>query len=592
MPLPPSSRRGQKSALGPQFGDSPGLDDVLWRGLRVESEWPIPRDMSSTGGDKPTPEGVFATTHWSLVIAAGGPSSTTAAEALASLCRAYWYPLYAHIRRRGNDVELARDLTQELFADLLARGAIARVQEDKGRFRSFLMKAADNHLHRAHRDAQTQKRGGGAAVISFDSAEGEERLSLESDGELSPDAAYDRRWAMTTLEVVRKRTRAEFAANGRIELFDLLRPHLFGDAEALPYDAISRQTGMSVGAIKQTTFRLRQRFGELLRTEVAETLVDGASGRSLVLTNLSTAHAGSYTVTVSNPAGSITSEPAVLDVDTQFTFLSTSPVSRDFAWGPSWVDYDGDGLLDLYAAGDSGHLLYHNEGDGTFTKVGRTNAIVARSYPQGSVGAGYWADYDGDGLPDLFTPVGWGNGFERNQLFRGLGSGRFLSVTIGPVGQEMTEGISAAWADFNRDGILDLFVANLATDPTSSKPIRNTLYLGQPGGTFVRWRPPGFEAVQSRNYGCAVGDFNGDGYPDIALALRQNGVLMNVVLFNLAGKDFEPVVLNTGGSNYGGIAAGDFDNNGALDLFQAAASGLVPVQGRRRGPIGPESRPR
>jgi RNA polymerase sigma-70 factor (ECF subfamily) len=214
----------------------------------------------------------FATTHWSLVLAAGGSTSPTTAEALAALCQAYWFPLYAHIRRRGHNAESARDLTQDLFADLLARGAIGRAQEDKGRFRSFLMKAADNHLHRTHRNSQTQKRGGGAEIVSFDTAQAEEMLSQDPEGNRPPDAEYDRRWALATLERTRQRLRSEFAACGRIELFDLLRPHLFGDADTLPYEEISRQTGMSVGAIKQTTFRLRRRFGELLRVEVAETL--------------------------------------------------------------------------------------------------------------------------------------------------------------------------------------------------------------------------------------------------------------------------------------------------------------------------------
>lgn len=219
------------------------------------------------------PDGVFATTHWSLVVAAGGGSSPTASEALAALCQAYWFPLYAHIRRRGNDAETARDLTQELFADLLARDALGRAHEEKGRFRSFLLKAADNHLHRSHRNANTQKRGGGSPILSFDALEAEERLAQEPTDARSPDAEYDRRWAMATLERTRQRLRHEFAANGRVELFDLLRPHLFGEFDAVPYLEISRSTGMSVGAIKQTTFRLRQRFGELLRLEVAETLL-------------------------------------------------------------------------------------------------------------------------------------------------------------------------------------------------------------------------------------------------------------------------------------------------------------------------------
>lgn len=226
---------------------------------------------------EPSPSGSsFATTHWSLVVAAGDGSSPTAEAALAALCQAYWFPLYAHIRRRGNDAERAKDLTQGLFLDLLSRNGIARAQQEKGRFRSFLMKAADNHLHEVHRNAETLKRGGGRSIVSFDAEEAEERLSLESPGSGSPDAEYDRRWAMATLHRVRHRLQSEFSGSGRIELFDLLRPHLFGDLETVPYVEIARRTNLTVVAIKQTAFRLRRRFGELLRLEVAQTLASAA----------------------------------------------------------------------------------------------------------------------------------------------------------------------------------------------------------------------------------------------------------------------------------------------------------------------------
>lgn len=218
----------------------------------------------------------FATTHWSLVVAAGDGASPTAEAALAALCQAYWYPLYAHIRRRGNDAERARDLTQGLFLDLLSRDGIARAQREKGRFRSFLMKAADNHLHEAHRHTEALKRGGGQILVPFDTEAAEERLSLESPGSGSPDAEYDRRWAMATLQRVRQRLQAEFTGSGRIELFNLLRPHLFGDLETVPYVEIARRTNLTVVAIKQTAFRLRRRFGELLRLEVAQTLASAA----------------------------------------------------------------------------------------------------------------------------------------------------------------------------------------------------------------------------------------------------------------------------------------------------------------------------
>jgi RNA polymerase sigma-70 factor (ECF subfamily) len=231
-----------------------------------------------SGSHRPEGAGnpVFATTHWSVVVAAGDGSNPSAEAALASLCQTYWFPLYAHIRRRGHDPENARDLTQGLFLALLSRDGIARARQEKGRFRSFLMKAADNHLHEAHRNAETLKRGRGQEIVSFDATEAEQRFALEPRDERAPDSEYDRRWALATLDRVRQRLRAEFSSGGRIELFDLLRPHLFGDVETIPYAEIARTTQLSLVAIKQTTFRLRRRFGELLRVEVGQTLANPA----------------------------------------------------------------------------------------------------------------------------------------------------------------------------------------------------------------------------------------------------------------------------------------------------------------------------
>lgn len=230
------------------------------------------------GSTNPAPSGspVFATTHWSLILAAGDRSNPSAEAALAALCQSYWFPLYAHIRRRGNDPERARDLTQGLFLNLLARDGVALASQEKGRFRSFLMKAADNHLHEAHRNAETLKRGGGQEIVSFDASEAEQRFALEPVDTRTPDSEYDRRWALATLDRVRLRLGAEFSSSGRIELFELLRPHLFGDQESIPYTEVARRTNLTVVAIKQTTFRLRRRFGELLRLEVAQTLANPA----------------------------------------------------------------------------------------------------------------------------------------------------------------------------------------------------------------------------------------------------------------------------------------------------------------------------
>jgi RNA polymerase sigma factor (sigma-70 family) len=210
------------------------------------------------------------------VLAAAQGDSPTAAAALAKLCGSYWYPLYAHVRRRGNDSEAARDLTQGFFAQLLAKGSIASADSNRGRFRTFLLAALDNFLHHHHRDANALKRGGGTDVISWDAHSAEERYALEPVDHLSPDHEFDRRWALATLETVRGRLRTELSVAGKRELFDLLRPHLFGDMATVPYAEIAARLQMTTVAVKVTVHRLRRRYGELLREEVAQTLADPA----------------------------------------------------------------------------------------------------------------------------------------------------------------------------------------------------------------------------------------------------------------------------------------------------------------------------
>lgn len=216
----------------------------------------------------------FSTTHWSVVLAASGHESVSAEAALATLCQAYWYPLYAHVCRRGHDPESARDLTQGFFAELLAKDSIARADRERGRFRTFLLAALDHFLHHQHRDAQALKRGGGREFISWDAQDAEQRYALEPVDDRSPDREFDRRWALATLEKVRHQLRNEFLLAGKMELFNALRPHLSGDLEVVPYAQVATQLNMTVVAVKVTVHRLRQRYGELLRQEVAQTLAD------------------------------------------------------------------------------------------------------------------------------------------------------------------------------------------------------------------------------------------------------------------------------------------------------------------------------
>ncbi len=219
---------------------------------------------------------VFATTHWSVVLAAADSGTPGSEAALSALCQAYWFPLYAHVRRRGHDAESARDLTQGFFAELLAHKTMAQADRNRGRFRTFLLAALDHFLHHAHRDAQALKRGGGREFISLDALEAENRLALEPADERSPEREFDRRWALATLEQARRRMREQFCQAGKAELFDRLRPHLLNDELGIPYAQIAAELNMSLAAVKVTVHRLRRRYGEVLRDEVAQTLSDQA----------------------------------------------------------------------------------------------------------------------------------------------------------------------------------------------------------------------------------------------------------------------------------------------------------------------------
>src|SRR5882672_9484453 len=165
----------------------------------------------------------FTATHWSQVVVAADASSPRAAEALAQLCRTYWYPLYAFIRRQGIDAEEAQDLTQAFFARLLERNFIAAAVEEKGRFRSFLLVALKRFLINERERRQAQKRGGGQAILSLDDTEAEGRYRLEPADELTPERIYERRWAIALLDEVMLALRRESAAEGREEWFDALK---------------------------------------------------------------------------------------------------------------------------------------------------------------------------------------------------------------------------------------------------------------------------------------------------------------------------------------------------------------------------------
>ena len=210
----------------------------------------------------------FSATRWSVVLAAAGDAE----EALATLCRAYWYPLYAFLRRQGLASHDAEDVTQGFFAHLLSKDALAHVDRAKGRFRTFLLASLKHFLADERDRANAQKRGGGRAVISLDACEAEERYALEPRDELSPDRLFDRRWAVAVIERALARLGAEYSTGGKGALFDALKPMLTAPDSARPYTEIGAEFGMNEGAVKTAVHRLRQRYGAALRAEIAETV--------------------------------------------------------------------------------------------------------------------------------------------------------------------------------------------------------------------------------------------------------------------------------------------------------------------------------
>ncbi len=222
---------------------------------------------------RPSP-GQFPSTHWSRVVAAGDPGTPEAREALAALCDAYWYPIYAYIRRRGQTPEQAQDATQDFFAYLLEQDLIARADPGRGRFRSFLRGVCDNHLANRRDRANARKRGGGRPMISIDASDAEGRYAREPAHELTPDRIFDRSWALTLLGLVLDKLRREYEEAGGASTFEELRGVLTGGRTADPYATIAARLDTTEGAVRVAVHRLRRRYGVLLRAEIAATVND------------------------------------------------------------------------------------------------------------------------------------------------------------------------------------------------------------------------------------------------------------------------------------------------------------------------------
>jgi len=220
---------------------------------------------------------VFRTTRWSVVLSGARAEPIQRRAALEQLAGTYWYPLYAYARRRGNGPEEAADLTQGFFALWFERGDVARADPARGRFRAYLRTAFEHYLANQHEHARALKRGGGKQPLSLDTREAETRFGREPLEHETPERLFERAWVRELLARTFERLRAEQARIGRVPLFERLRPALAAEDDAPRFAEVARELGTSENAVKVAAHRLRKRFGELLREEVAETLGDPGS---------------------------------------------------------------------------------------------------------------------------------------------------------------------------------------------------------------------------------------------------------------------------------------------------------------------------
>ena len=224
----------------------------------------------------PPPPACFPTTHWSRIIAAGDPDAPLSREALAELCQAYWFPLYAYIRRRGHDPDRAMDLTQDFFVRLLEKGILAVADPTRGRFRAFLRAVCADFLANRRDWDNALKRCGGRAIVPIDTAEAEGRYAREPAHELTPERIFDRTWALVLLGRVLERIREEYRLAGQPLTFEVLSPVLTDGSRAVSYATLAARLGMTEGAVRVAVHRLRRRYGERLREEIAATVDEPA----------------------------------------------------------------------------------------------------------------------------------------------------------------------------------------------------------------------------------------------------------------------------------------------------------------------------
>jgi RNA polymerase sigma-70 factor (ECF subfamily) len=216
----------------------------------------------------------FATTQWSVVLAVRDGAETEAHRALTALCEAYWSPLYSYVRSRGHTPEQALDLTQGYFAYLLEDEILQKVEPSAGRFRSYLLASLKHYVAHEHRKERALKRGGGVITVSLDAQNAEYRYSLEPTDRLTPEQVFEHRWALTVLERALSRLEDERADIGKHQQFALLQPHLTGQQPRVPFQQVALALDMTETAVRGAMYRLRQRYGQLIREEVAETIAE------------------------------------------------------------------------------------------------------------------------------------------------------------------------------------------------------------------------------------------------------------------------------------------------------------------------------
>lgn len=224
------------------------------------------KDCDSTRGRE------FATTHWSVVLSARGGATTEASVSLEKLCQSYWYPLYAFARRQGYSPHDAQDLTQGFFAVLLEKNYLGSVDRAKGRFRSFLLVSFKHFLANEWDRGRALKRGGGRMFVPLEVETAEKRYAHEPVERLTPEKLFERRWALTLLDQVLNNMGREYEAEGKAALFEQLKPALTGDRVLPAYTALAAVLGISVSGVKVAVHRLRKRYRDLLRSEIANTV--------------------------------------------------------------------------------------------------------------------------------------------------------------------------------------------------------------------------------------------------------------------------------------------------------------------------------